>query len=88
MIRITKKSQALKLKACDYGAADRGRTGTDFTPRGFKSCCNLSSITLGFDVKALSELLGHSSVEITLNRYVHSSFDQKREYMKRVQMAF
>lgn len=45
-------------------------------------------IRLGFDVKALSELLGHSSVEITLNRYVHSSFDQKREYMKRVQMAF
>lgn len=45
-------------------------------------------IKLGFDVKALSELLGHSSVEITLNRYVHSSFEQKREYMKRVQMAF
>ncbi|MCM1508182.1 MAG: site-specific integrase [Ruminococcus flavefaciens] len=43
-------------------------------------------IKLGFDVKALSELLGHSSVEITLNRYVHSSFDQKREYMKRVQI--
>ena len=45
-------------------------------------------IKLGFDVKTLSEILGHSSVEITLNRYVHSSFDQKREYMKRVQMAF
>ena len=45
-------------------------------------------IKLGFDVKALSEILGHSSVEITLNRYVHSSFDQKREYMKRVQMNF
>lgn len=45
-------------------------------------------IKLGFDVKTLSEILGHSSVEITLNRYVHSSFDQKREYMKRIQMAF
>ena len=45
-------------------------------------------VKLGFDVKALSEILGHSSVEITLNRYVHSSFDQKREYMKRVQMTF
>ena len=45
-------------------------------------------IKLGFDVKTLSELLGHSSVEITLNRYVHSSFDQKREYMKRIRMAF
>ena len=45
-------------------------------------------IRLGFDVKTLSELLGHSSVEITLNRYVHSSFDQKREYMKRIQISF
>ncbi len=34
-------------------------------------------IRLGFDIKALSEILGHSSVEITLNRYVHSSFEQK-----------
>ncbi len=50
----------------------------------FASTC----IKLGFDVKALSELLGHSSVEITLNRYVHSSFEQKKEYMKRLQLAF
>ncbi len=45
-------------------------------------------IKLGFDVKTLSEILGHSSVEITLNRYVHSSFEQKREYMKRVNLKF
>ena len=50
----------------------------------FASTC----IKLGFDVKALSELLGHSSVEITLNRYVHSSMDQKREYMERLQYNF
>ena len=50
----------------------------------FASTC----IKLGFDVKALSELLGHSSVEITLNRYVHSSFDQKREYMERLNLNF
>lgn len=45
-------------------------------------------IKWGFDVKALSELLGHSSVEITLNLYVHSSFEQKRTYMKQVSMNF
>ena len=45
-------------------------------------------IKLGFDAKALSELLGHSSVEITLNKYVHSSFDQKRKYMKRLSLNF
>lgn len=45
-------------------------------------------IKLGFDVKALSEILGHSSVEITLNRYVHSSFEQKMDYMKRIKFVF
>lgn len=29
----------------------------------------------GFDAKTVSELLGHASVNITLNRYVHSSID-------------
>ena len=48
----------------------------------FASLC----IKLGFDVKALSEILGHSSVEITLNRYVHTSFDMKVEYMNRLKM--
>jgi len=38
-------------------------------------------IELGFDVKTLSELLGHSRVEITLNRYVHSSDERKRTQM-------
>ncbi len=39
-------------------------------------------ISLGFDIKTLSEILGHSSVEITLNRYVHSSIKRKAECMK------
>lgn len=43
--------------------------------------------TLGFDVKTLSELLGHSSVEITLNRYVHSSLDMKKKYVARLNFA-
>ena len=38
-------------------------------------------VELGFDVKTLSEILGHSSVEITLNRYVHSSMERKRQCM-------
>ena len=38
----------------------------------------------GVDIKSLSELLGHSSVNITLNRYVHSSMDTKKTNMKRL----
>lgn len=50
----------------------------------FASTC----VKLGFDVKALSELLGHSTVELTLNRYVHSSFEQKIKYMERLVVNF
>ena len=35
-------------------------------------------IEAGVDVKSLSEMLGHSDVNITLSRYVHSSLEQKR----------
>lgn len=38
----------------------------------------------GFDAKSLSEILGHSSVNITLNRYVHSSMEQKRKNMEKI----
>lgn len=41
-------------------------------------------VALGFDVKTLSEILGHSSVELTLNRYVHSSMERKQACMKMV----
>lgn len=44
-------------------------------------------IRLGFDIKSLSEILGHGNVEITLNRYVHSSMEQKRDYMERIKLT-
>ncbi len=36
----------------------------------------------GSDVKSLSEILGHSDVQITLNRYVHPSIEAKRRYLE------
>lgn len=38
----------------------------------------------GFDSKSLSEILGHSSVRITMDIYVHSNMKQKRDYMNRM----
>jgi Site-specific recombinase XerD len=38
----------------------------------------------GFDPKALSELLGHADVNITLNRYVYSSNEMKRKYVDKL----
>lgn len=45
-------------------------------------------IELGFDVKSLSEILGHASVAITMNRYVHPSMALKRENMNRFSDLF
>ena len=45
-------------------------------------CCELS-----FDIKTLSVILGHSSVNITLNRYVHSSMDLKKANMSKLSLC-
>ena len=44
-------------------------------------------IESGFDVKSLSEILGHGCVNITLNRYVHSSIEQKRKNMGKLHLT-
>lgn len=44
-------------------------------------------IELGFETKSLSEILGHSSVNITLNRYVHSSMELKRMNMEKLNLS-
>lgn len=42
----------------------------------------------GADVKSLSEILGHSDVQITLNRYVHPTMDTKRKHMNKLSMFY
>ena len=44
-------------------------------------------VELGFDVKSLSELLGHSAVSMTLDRYVHPTMELKRAHMQRLAPA-
>ncbi len=41
-------------------------------------------INIGMDVKSLSEILGHASVEITLDKYVHSSYKTKKKYLEKL----
>lgn len=41
-------------------------------------------IELGFDVKSLSEILGHASVKITMDRYVHPTMDLKQKNMDKL----
>lgn len=44
-------------------------------------------VELGFDIKTLSEILGHTNVNITLNRYVHSSMELKCSNMEKLTLA-
>ena len=41
-------------------------------------------VEVDFEIKSLSEILGHSSPRITLERYVHSSMELKRDNMKKL----
>lgn len=41
-------------------------------------------VETGFDIKSLSEILGHSNTKITLDRYVHSSLELKRANMMKL----
>lgn len=46
------------------------------------------AIEAGMDVKSLSELLGHSNIQTTLNRYVHSSLSHKKANMEKLTTFF
>lgn len=42
-------------------------------------------VEVGFEIKSLSEVLGHSSPMITLERYVHSSIEFKKQNMAKLE---
>lgn len=45
-------------------------------------------VEVGFDIKSLSEILGHANVNITMNRYVHPTMELKRQNMNRLSDLF
>ncbi len=55
--------------------------------RGFHSLRHTfatRALECGMDVKTLSEILGHKSPTVTLNRYTHSLMDHKKEMMNKL----
>ncbi len=46
------------------------------------------AVEVGFELKSLSEILGHSTTTITLERYVHSSLELKRKNMDKISYDF
>ena len=41
-------------------------------------------ININMDVKSLSQVLGHSNVNITLSKYVHPSFENTKNYLEKI----
>lgn len=44
-------------------------------------------VEVGFEIKSLSEILGHANTTITLDRYVHSSMELKRDNMNKLALV-
>lgn len=72
--RLMQKHFKKILKECGIADANFHATRHSFATR---------CVELGFDIKTLSEILGHASVTITMNRYVHPTMELKAENMNR-----
>ena len=55
---------------------------TQITFHGLRHTFATRCIELGMDIKTLSEILGHSNVSTTMNIYVHSTEQQKKNQME------
>lgn len=73
--------RALQYRMAKY-ARDCKLTGVHFHTlrHTFATRC----VEAGFELKSLSEILGHASVSITMDCYVHSSMDLKRMHMDKL----
>lgn len=63
------------LEACDIDSFNFHILRHTFATRCIES---------NVDIKTLSEVMGHSNVNITLNNYVHPSFDDKRSQLEKL----
>lgn len=67
------------LQKCDIEDANFHATRHTFATR---------CVELGFDIKSLSEILGHASVTITMNKYVHPTMELKADNMNKLNGLF
>lgn len=77
--RVMQKKFKKILKNCNIEDANFHAIRHSFATR---------CIELGFDIKSLSEILGHSNVTITMNKYVHPSMELKAEHMNKLSSLF
>ncbi len=74
--------RTLQYKIKEYGAAcDIENIHFHALRHTFATRC----VEVGFEIKSLSEVLGHATPRITLERYVHSSIEFKKKNMKKLE---
>ena len=56
----------------------------DYTFHALRHTFATRCVEMGFDIKSLSEILGHANINVTLQRYVHPSMEMKRRQMERL----
>lgn len=54
---------------------------SDYTFHALRHTFATRCVEMGFDIKSLSEILGHANINVTLQRYVHPSMEMKRKQM-------
>ena len=72
-----KTTKAPRWSILVVGAADRNRTGTDFTPRDFKSLVSTYSTTTAYYIKMSLRHTGRNSLEC---RYSSTFFRLRQEH--------
>lgn len=82
---LTGKSRCMEPRVCldNYKKILRQAGLREHTFHALRHTFATRCIELGFDVKTLSEIMGHSSISITMQRYVHPSMEQKRAQMNK-----
>lgn len=67
-----------------YHRLMKGLGLTGYTFHALRHTFATRCVELGFDVKSLSEILGHANITTTLRCYVHPTLQQKRVQMERL----
>lgn len=83
---LTGTERCLEPRSClkQYKQILRRAGLNDYTFHTLRHTFATRCVENSFDIKSLSEIMGHSAVSITMQRYVHPSMDLKRQQMNRL----
>lgn len=59
----------------------------DINFHGLRHSFATRCVEADFEIKSLSEILGHANIKTTLNLYVHSSFELKQQNMNKLKLS-